>query len=400
MRRRSVQRLGWWLLVLLAVGGCAISLLGRQRYTADDVVEPVTVLVYAVVGAVVTRRRPENPIGWVFLLIAALLAMVGTADTVLQRALEDGPPAPWWGVASAWIYSWSWLPLLMLATTFTFLLYPSGPASRRWRWVVRLSVGATVGASALIALYPTLDIGVPDEDPSAWSVANPLSPPIIGDAIAASEAWAAPAGALLLMFCGLAGVWSVVLRTWRSTGVERLQMRLFAFVILLVPLHIMLGGLVSGWVDSVLGDFTFGLIMLLIPVSCGVAILRYHLYDIDRIIGRTTAYLLVTAALVGVYLAVVYAVSIPLPRSNALQVAAATLAAAAVFRPVLGWAQRLVNRRFNRDQFDASQAVEEFAARLLREVDPSEVSDDLLDVLHRTVQPARSGLWLAGGGRP
>ncbi len=386
-------------MVLVAILGCAVSLFAHQQYTADDVLEPVTVLVYAAVGAVVTRRRPENAIGWVFMQIAALLALVGATGAVLERVLEAGPPAPWWGVASAWIYSWAWLPLLMLATTFTFLLYPTGVASNRWRWVLRLSAGATVGATVLVALYPTLDIGLPGEDPNAWTVANPLSPPVVSDAIAASQSWAAPAGVLLLLFCGLAGVWSVVLRTWRSTGVERLQMRLFAFVILLVPLHIMLGGLVTGWVDSVLGDFTFILIMLLIPISCGVAILRYHLYDIDRIIGRTTAYLLVTVALVAVYLAVVYAVSIPLPRSNALQVAAATLAAATVFRPVLGWAQRLVNRRFNREQFDASRAVEGFAARLLHEVDPSEVSDDLLDVLHRTVQPARSGLWLAGGGR-
>ena len=396
MRRRSVRRLGWWLLVLVAILGCAVSLLARQHYTADDFLEPITVLVYAAVGAVVTRRRPENAIGWVFMLIAALLALVGATGTVLERALEIGPPLSGWGVVCAWIYSWAWLPLLMLATTFTFLLYPTGIASDRWRWVLRLSVGSTVAATVVLAVYPTLDIGVPGEDPDAWSVPNPLSPPGVSDAISASESWVAPAGVLLLLFCGLAGVWSVVLRTWRSTGVERLQMRLFAFVILLVPLHIMLGGLVTGWVDSVLGDFTFILIMLLIPISCGVAILRYHLYDIDRIIGRTTAYLLVTAALVVVYLAVVYVVSIPLPKSNALQVAAATLAAAAVFRPVLGRAQRLVNRRFNREQFDASRAVEEFAVRLRDEVDSGQIREDLLSVLDRTVQPVVAGVSLIG----
>jgi hypothetical protein len=177
-------------------------------------------------------------------------------------------------------------------------------------------------------------------------------------------------------------------------------MRLFAFVILLVPVHILIGGLVSGWVDSVLGDLTFALIMLLIPVTCGVAILRYRLYDIDRIIGRTTAYALVTGVLLAVYAVVVTSLTSLVPESGSTgapdswAVAVATLVAAGLFRPVLRWARGVVDRKFNREQFDAEREVDAFSVRLRDEVEGGQVRADLLAVLGATVQPASAGLWL------
>jgi hypothetical protein len=177
-------------------------------------------------------------------------------------------------------------------------------------------------------------------------------------------------------------------------------MRLFAFVILLIPVHILIGGISSGFNNSALGDVTFSIIMMLIPLACGVAILRYRLYDIDRIVGRTTAYAMVTGVLLVVYAVVVTSLTQLVPESgssgapDSWAVAVATLVAAGLFRPVLRWARGLVDRRFNREQFDAERSVEAFAVRLRDEVEGDEVRSDLLTVLGSTVQPASAGLWL------
>jgi hypothetical protein len=169
---------------------------------------------------------------------------------------------------------------------------------------------------------------------------------------------------------------------------------------LLIPVHILIGGISPGFNNSALGDVTFSIIMMLIPLACGVAILRYRLYDMDRIIGRTTAYALVTAVLLAVYAVVVTSLTQLVPDSGTTgapaswAVAVATLVAAGLFRPVLKWARRVVDRRFNREQFDAELAVETFAVRLRDEVEGDQVRSDLLTVLGSTVQPASAGLWL------
>jgi hypothetical protein len=131
-----------------------------------------------------------------------------------------------------------------------------------------------------------------------------------------------------------------------------------------------------------------------VPVACGIAILRYRLYEIDRVISRTASYVLVTGALLGVYVLVVTTVGQLLPESNALAVASATLAAAALFRPLLSSVQRVVDHRFNRARYDAERTVDAFASRLREEVDPDVVTVDLLQVVERTVVPEHASLWL------
>jgi hypothetical protein len=155
--------------------------------------------------------------------------------------------------------------------------------------------------------------------------------------------------------------------------------------------------------SEVLGTALFILALTLIPVSCGIAILRYHLYDIDQIIGRTTAYALVTAVLLMVYAAVVTSLTGLLPVSDSAgqtdswAVAIATLVAAALFRPVLKWSRRVVDRRFNREQYDAEVAVEGFAREMRDEVEPEHVKGSLLGVVNQTVQPSGVALWLRDG---
>ena len=395
MNRRAARRLCWWFLVVVIGLGLVFNLAVHRKFTGDDLVV-LPLFGYAVVGAIVALRRPENPIGWIFLTIGMLTSLAAFSGAGADRAFHSGPPIPWWGVLSAWYNSWFWYPLFMLATTFTFLLFPSGLPSRRWRPIFWLAVATTVLASALSAVAPRIEIGVDLTSGDSVMIVNPMSPSFASEVGNADESWWVSGPLILGVFCGFAAIVSVALRTWRARGLERQQMRLFAFAIALVPLQILLSA-IPGFSNSWLGNVSYGLALGCIPLACGVAILRYHLFDINRIIGRTTAYGLVTGALLAVYFAVVTAVTQLLPESGDLAVAAATLAAAAVFRPVLGWAQRLVNRRFNREQYDAERAVEQFAARLRDEVDPEAVAMQLLDVVRQTVQPAAVGVVMVGG---
>jgi hypothetical protein len=148
-----------------------------------------------------------------------------------------------------------------------------------------------------------------------------------------------------------------------------------------------------------LGDALFALALALIPLSCGLAILRYHLYDIDRIISRTTSYAIVTGLLLGVYVAIVGTASGLLHTESPLIVAAATLAAAALARPVLRRVQVAVDRRFNRSRYDAMRTVDAFGARLRDQVDPHRVSEDLESAVHAALQPEHVGLWTRPAGR-
>ena len=365
----------------------------------------ISFAIYAIVGAVVSWRRPENPIGWVFLWIGVLTGLAGLSGAGTEIALAEGPPIAWWGVLSAWFDSWFWNPLFVLATVVTFLLYPSGLASPRWRPVLWLTVGATVLATALNALAPTLNVGdtdqeSPDFDPSAFTVDNPFAPGFVSRF-----------GLRMRLGGGRFPFWwelRVVSPRWcrRSFAqCERVvssesRCALFAFAIALIPTYILVAE-PTGFADTAASDLLFAVVLALVPTACGVAILRYHLYDIDRVIGRTTAYAMVTAVLLAAYAVVVTSLTQLVPESGSTgapaswAVAVATLAAAALFRPVLGWARRVVARRFNREQYDAELVVEHFALRLRDEVGTQEVREDLLQVLSRTMQPRVSGVWLS-----
>jgi hypothetical protein len=277
--------------------------------------------------------------------------------------------------------------LVLLAATFTILLYPSGLLSPRWRPALWLGWGLFAFYLCLPLMIPTVSLAEAHPDALEIEVDNPL------------QIITAPDGlydiALFLMaVLNVAAIVSALIRAWRARGVERLQMRLFAASVVLL--------LASLWPAQQLainGHSLARYVLLagafaLIPLSCGVAILRYHLYDIDRVIGRTTAYALVSGVLLSVYAAVVMTISRVLPDSSDLAVAVATLSAAALFRPVLSWARRLVARHFNREGFDADLIVEGFALSLRDEVNADGVHSHLISALQQTVQPQRVGLWL------
>ncbi len=400
MSAHVVRRGAWWFVVVAAGIACVVDILVRPSFNLDNLLLLPTVMIYVAVGALITLRRPENLFGWIVMGVGLLLILSVDSGAIIQAALDAGTSIEGWVVVAGWFYSWAWLPLLMLICTFGLLLYPSGVKSPRWRPVLWLSTLVTVLLTTAFATAPTIDIGEVGVDANAVVVSNPIAPSFIVEADPSLDSPAIQGLMLLAVACGLASTLSVVLRTWQSRGVERLQMRLFTFVILLIPVHIFIGGISPEFNDSALGDVTFSITMMLLPLACGVAILRYRLYDIDRIVGRTTAYAMVTGVLLVVYAAVVTSLTQLVPESgssgapDSWAVAVATLVAAGLFRPVLRWARRVVDRRFNREQFDAERAVDAFAVRLCDEVEGDQVQSDLLKVLGSTVQPAFTGLWL------
>jgi len=199
----------------------------------------------------------------------------------------------------------------------------------------------------------------------------------------------------LLLVCTGAAVVSLVLRFRRSQGVERQQLKWFTYA----------GVLLFAWsaVDLVLPDvapFTafFGLTIALVPVAAGIAVLRYRLYDIDRLINRTLVYGLLTALLAGVYAGAVLVLGQVFGGFRAepptWAIAGVTLAVAALFQPARRRIQQVVDRRFNRRNYDAAKTIEAFSARLRDEVDLDALSAELLAVTNLTMQPTAASLWL------
>jgi hypothetical protein len=371
------------------------------RLTAEQGVEAFFVLPYLVVGAILVRKRPANVVGWLLVGCGSGMALATTASTYADVSLGGAHGTLPTDVRLALIGN----PLSTVAAGFGLillpLLFPDGSAlSPRWRWVVRVALAA-MAASVLTGPFAESDLrAFPDEEAvalgpnpfAAWPGASPLR----------AVALIAFVTLLLLVPVSFA---SLVQRHRRGTLAERLQIRWVvsaagAFVVSAVLLgsELLLGlGLPELFWDALLG-FTFALI----PVSIGVAILRYHLYELDRVISRVVSYAILTLALVSVYAVGVVGLGTAW-RAMAggggdLAVAASTLAVAALFGPLRRRLQAMVDHRFNRARYDAQDAIERFGQRTRDEVDLAALDADLRAVVSEHLQPVGVGLWLRGGG--
>ncbi len=407
MNRLGLQRAVWWGVLAAIMVVLVVKTVVQPGYGEEDLLF-LAYLVFAPVGAVIAYRRPDNAIGWVFLFVGLLGSLTALLLSLTERAQAGGLPYGPDVAIPAQLGIALVFPLILLSTAVTFLLYPSGLPSHRWRPVLWLAWALIASSFVLGVTAPTVWVDLPGTGSAQVELENPMSPNFVGQVMSAHPDgpdarpldFIFPVFISLMAVCVVAAVGAAVRRTWRSTGVERLQMRLFAAAIALLILVLWPAQYLAEHGHSTGRYVLLAVAFALIPLSCGVAILRYRLYDIDRIIGRTTAYVLVTGVLLGVYVAVVTSLTSLVPASGSTgqadswAVAVATLVAAGLFRPVLRWARRVVDRRFNREQFDAERAVEAFAVRLRDEVEGEEVRSDLLKVLGSTVQPASTGLWL------
>jgi hypothetical protein len=293
------------------------------------------------------------------------------------------PGAIW----AAWYQQQWWIPMFALIFVATPLLFPTGRLlSARWSPVAAVAALVIVALVLLAALQPTIKL----QDQDYW-VDNPIGVAGIPDPETSRVA-----GVLLglLTACIVVAVICLVLRFRRSSGVERQQLKwvVYAGVLLLLTIP------VGMFLPATLGDALWGLIIAFVPVAAGVAILRYRLFDIDRLINRTLVYGLLTAVLglgyVGAVLVLGQVFGAVGRDPPGWAVAGATLAVAALFQPARRRIQAVVDRRFNRRKYNAARTVEAFSARLRDEVDLDALSNELLGVVDQTMQPTTASLWL------
>ncbi len=342
------------------------------------------IVAFGGVGVVVAHRQPRNRLGWILLGLLLLLGLGGIAAfyAVLDyRLAHHGLPLAPVAVVlgnTAQFLALLWAPLLIL-------LFPDGHLpGQRWRWALWAYAGLGACIVMLTAAAPAI-AAVADHDIHLDSSGNLTSTGHLPGWLANPPAWTGAVILLLLAGILLPIVGRQVLSWRQATGERRQQLKWLAF-----------GAAVS--VAWLIAMFLFSLPIVgiaALPVSMGIAILKYRLYDIDRIISRTLAYAIVTGLLVGVYAGLVLLTTQVFRVHTPVAVAASTLAAAALFNPLRRRVQRAVDRRFNRARYDADQTVAVFAARLKDAVDLDAVRDDLASVVRRALEPAHVSLWIS-----
>ena len=351
------------------------------------------VLVFASVGAVLSVRRPSNAVG-VILTVSALLVSVTFLAFIFGALLTAtrGRDDVLAGVMSL-IGSLGIDPTLIVTGALLALVFPDGRLpGPRWRSGV-LAIGALViVGSALVLVRP---------GPIGESLAN--NPFGIGGIPWLESSTGESLDTIALISALLLALAAVVVRYRRSCGAEREQLKWFVAAILLVVVFLSLS-LADGATQPTAFDMLAVLSLSLPPIAVGIAILRYRLYEIDRIISRTIAWALVTAVLVACFAGLVVGLSALLQSfagGSTFAVAGSTLVVFALFQPLRARIQRTVDRRFDRARFDADRTTTAFAARLRDDVDLASVQGDLLSVVARSVQPTSAGIWMRSNvGRP
>lgn len=358
----------------------------RSSVTMFDGGMAVTFLVIGLLGALLARRRPDNRIGPLLIWTGVPMQVYALAVACSEFGGERSDlPLAW---IASWATTWVWMPsITMLA--LAVLVFPTGAApSPRWRiaqWLFPTHVGLVVATSLL--LLPEWELR--SMDAAALSdIPGGLALELVGNL---------PLPILLL----LAGA-GLVVRFRRSRGVERLQLRWLrlAFGMLVVVALSPFVVAVADPLTTVWYAVGVQLAVLGVPAAMTLAVLRYRLYEIDRLVSRTLSYAIVTASLVGIYLTVVVAVQVvlrPVAGESDLGVALATLAAAAAFRPLVGRLRGVVDRRFDRAAYDARATVQSFGERLRDDVDVSSVAGDLRRTADEILHPVAVGVWLPGG---
>jgi hypothetical protein len=380
-----------WTLWALAMVACLVipwldqqlRRAGRPDLTQWDLRPGIGLVSAATVGAVLASRRPRHPVGWLLLAQVAANLATGAAAQYLAWGLLPGGPLP----ATRYValsYPASAGGLLLLLG-FVLLLTPTGKLpSPGWRWWARAMVAVPLLLVVLVTLAPG------PVDPSAQVLGSPFDFLGLGGGLLVVNQLALAFTTLAVAVC--AG--SLVARFRRARGVERQQLRWVAVAaaLLVVAAGAALVGLALDATEVVTWAISAWVAGL--PLAIGAAILRYRLYDLDRIISRTLAYGLLSVLLGLGYAAVVLGLGRLLPQGSSLAVAAATLTVAAVFQPARRRIQAAVDRRFNRRRHDAATTIQAFSTHLRDQLDLDTLRAELLAVVDQTMQPTRASLWL------
>ena len=397
VRRRARALLPWFLLVvslLLYLVPIWLGSIPSFYLTAF--------LGYVAIGAIVAARRPKHPVGWLLCAIGLLSQVVGAASVATEAAAApSGSALPGWlldpwlmaPVRNLWVVSYGALGLLLF-------IFPNGRLFSRPATPGLLLAAFTIAIGLVTSVTPQPVMRFPIFD--AWFSVD------VADRLYRLGQGASGLSSLALFVLGAI---SMVVRFRRAGGIERQQMKWFAYagaVLALVfvgttiaffsPLRALDPG--AQIPPAMFGGIPFVLALVTLPVGAAVAILRYRLYDIDVLINRTLVYGATSAAIAAAFfggIVVLQAVLRPLTGGSEAAVAISTLASVALFQPLRSRIQAAVDRRFYRSRYDAQRTLDAFGGLLRDEVDLDSVRTDLLDAVHETLRPAHAGLWLRGG---
>jgi hypothetical protein len=372
----------------MLVGALAFLFLEGPGSFAFSLVFVLLVSNLGIVGGILAVRRPDNAIGWL-VLAAGFAEAIGIGGAVYARldGLLGSGHLPL-ALPAAWLGAWTIPPTIGILVIFLPIVFPSGRLpGPRWRFVVAallvaMGAGAVAGATA-----PGPLAGIEGLD-------NPLLlPPPIADWVQALGA--VSSGVAVIGFA--LGACSLVLRFRRSRGIERQQLKWFLFVAVITAACLATSiVLVTGPLSDTM--WILGLLsMAFLPVAIGVAILRYRLYEIDRIVSRAVGYSLVTATVVGLFLLIVVASEAVLSSftdANHFAVAASTLIVASLFQPMRRAIQARVDRRFDRARVDTDRIARGFAERLRNQLALEAIDHETMDVIEESLHPAFATVWL------
>ncbi len=400
-RRRGVA-LGLWTVTLVTALGAVLLIIATRDTTVPTPwafrgASELFGITCGTVGAIVALRRPGNRIGWLFGIIGlgfATQAVVNGYVVTSTFLVAGGLPAT---TFLAWTLTWSWVPPLGIALIFLPLLFPSGQLlSPRWRAVSAIGVMAVIGFSVAAAFIPGPIQQVPFID-------NPYARHGMDRATYSSVVFG-PASLLLVTSIALS-IGSLVVRFRRAGTEMRQQIKWFALAALLAGTAFVSYVAVS-FVEVASASKPLEILAVLalmgLPTAAGMAILRYRLYDIDRIVSRTVSYVVLSLILFGMFAVVTIALQAlisPITGGDSLAVAASTLLVAGLVAPIRSRVQRTVDRRFDRARYDADRTAVAFGERLRDQVDMTALAEDLTSTVRASVAPTAMGLWMREGRR-
>ena len=373
--------------LLLAIAAVPLALAAHQG-VLYNVGQVVTFLPIAAVGFMVAWHRPRNPIGWLLIVTAAGALLTVDGQLYAWVVYRLGHQLPFGSaalfLAFAWLTNFVTLPLAIL-------LFPDGVLTARWRWVLWAYVAVTgfllvSEYAAVVSLMVAHDVRI---DASGGLAAL--------DSRSGGTAWLSPVRAVIfpIMVVFWLSFIARLLLSWRRASIERrqqLKWLLTGCAITLASGVLSITPVPAAFQSAV--NFLSDLGFVALPVCVGIAILRYRLYDIDRLISRALAYAIVTGMLIGLYVGLVLLATRGLSFRTPVAVAASTLTAAALFHPLRQRVQRIVDRRFNRARYDADQIVAAFAARLKDTVDLRSVRDGLATAVDQALEPDHVFVWV------
>lgn len=387
--------------IVSAVCGTTLGVVGTARgldlpASRESMLALITIsasmaLLYAAVGIVIERREPSNAIAWIFLSGATALGVMTLAYGYADLAAygDTGWPAAAW---AGWLASWLLVPPAFLAPCFVAQLFPDGRSlPGAWRWIL--------GGSALFATIAIVGVLL---DPGPISpypdLDNPTAP---GGSLGTIVSGANDAVSFAVIVPFVASLAALVARFRRSRGIERAQMKWLAFsgAVLIVAFagSAVWDPLVGNGLGSDLLFLTGIAALMFVPIAVAIGIIRYRLYEIDLVISRTLVYGSLTVILGAAYVSLVLAGQAAFSSfagGSDLAIAVSTLVVAALFLPLRSRIQRVVDRRFYRQRYDAQRTLEAFGVRVREEVDLEELTADLSGVVTETMQPVRVSLWL------